>query len=94
MHRIRSNAIKEKGRAQSKALEAITSQFVLRRLQTDVFKSLLPPRIKQLLLFCHPTKHQRELYQGIAKRASKSIGSVGLAILLRWMKMKQQMMPC
>ncbi|KAL7533992.1 hypothetical protein ACHAXR_005581, partial [Thalassiosira sp. AJA248-18] len=37
------NAKKQKGRQQSKALDAITSTFVLRRLQKDVLKSLLPP---------------------------------------------------
>ena len=71
-----SNAQKTKGRKQSKALDAITSQFVLRRLQKDVLKSLLPPRM-ELLLFCRPTERQCELYRGIAHRATKSIGSVG-----------------
>lgn len=71
-----SNAQKEKGRKQSKALDSITSQFVLRRLQKDVLKSLLPPRM-ELLLFCRPTDRQCQLYQDIANRATKSIGSVG-----------------
>ncbi|KAL9179549.1 hypothetical protein ACHAXT_008839 [Thalassiosira profunda] len=71
-----SNAQKQKGRQQSKALDAITSTFVLRRLQKDVLKSLLPPRM-ELLLFCKPTDRQCELYRGIANRASKSIGSIG-----------------
>jgi len=71
-----SNSTKEKGRRQSKALDAITSQFVLRRLQKDILKSILPPRM-ELLLFCRPTERQCELYQGIANRASKSIASIG-----------------
>ena len=70
-----SNAQKENGRKQSKALDAITSQFVLRRLQKDVLKSILPPRM-ELLLFCRPTERQCELYQQIANRASKSIGGI------------------
>jgi len=71
-----SNSTKEKGRRQAKALDAITSQFVLRRLQKDILKSILPPRM-ELLLFCRPTERQCELYQGIANRASKSIASIG-----------------
>lgn len=71
-----SYAKKEKGRKQSRALEVITKQFVLRRLQKDVLKSILPRRT-ELLLFCKPTERQCELYQGIANRASKSIGSAG-----------------
>ena len=60
-----SHAQKQKGRAQSNALEAITSTFLLRRLQKDVLKSLLPPRT-ELLLFCRPTERQCDLYRGIA----------------------------
>jgi len=71
-----STSQKQKGRQQSKALDAITSTFVLRRLQKDILKSLLPPRM-ELLLFCRPTERQCELYRGIAQRASKSIGSIG-----------------
>ena len=71
-----SNVQKQKGRQQSKALDTITSTFVLRRLQKDVLKSLLPPRM-ELLLFCKPTKQQCEIYRGIADRASQSIGSIG-----------------
>eukprot|EP00804_Cyclotella_cryptica_P029873 CCRYP_010803-RA/>CCRYP_010803-RA protein AED:0.06 eAED:0.06 QI:244/1/1/1/0.75/0.6/5/436/979 len=67
---------KERGRMQSKALEEITKTFVLRRLQKDVLKSILPPRM-ELLLFCRPTEKQCELYHEISHRASKSIGSMG-----------------
>ena len=71
-----STVQKDKGRRQSKALDAITSQFVLRRMQKDILKSLLPPRT-EVLLFCRPTDRQCEMYQSIAHRASKSIGSIG-----------------
>jgi SNF2 family DNA or RNA helicase len=64
---------KERGRKQSKALDEITSTFVLRRLQKDVLKSLLPPRM-ELLLFCRPSSKQCELYQAISDRACKSLG--------------------
>ena len=67
---------KEKGRQQSKLLDSITSTFVLRRLQKDVLKSMLPPR-KEILLFCRPTKRQCQLYKSISDRATKSIGSIG-----------------
>ncbi|KAL7477185.1 hypothetical protein ACHAW6_002999, partial [Cyclotella cf. meneghiniana] len=60
---------KERGRVQSKALEEITSTFVLRRLQRDVLKSILPPRM-ELLLFCRPSDKQCELYREISRRAS------------------------
>lgn len=71
-----STVQRDNGRRQSKALDAITSQFVLRRTQKDILKSLLPPRT-EVLLFCRPTERQCELYQSIAQRASKSIGSIG-----------------
>ena len=44
---------------------------MLRRLQKDILKSLLPPR-KELLLFCRPSKRQRELYKSIAGSALSS----------------------
>ena len=67
---------KERGRVQSKALEDVTKTFVLRRLQKDVLKNLLPPRM-ELLLFCRPSDRQCELYRDISDRAAKSIGSLG-----------------
>ena len=75
-HKNASEAKKEKGRRQSRALEAITSTFVLRRLQKDVLRTLLPPR-SEILLFCRPTSRQCELYRDVARRASRSIGRVG-----------------
>ena len=68
-----SEAKREEGRRQSRALEAITSRFVLRRLQKDVLRTLLPPR-SEVLLFCRPTRRQCELYRDVASRASRSIG--------------------
>ncbi|KAL7543944.1 hypothetical protein ACHAWF_007489 [Thalassiosira exigua] len=50
-----SSPTKEKGRRSSRALESITSTFVLRWPQKDMRKSLLPPRT-ELLLFCQPSK--------------------------------------
>ena len=67
---------KERGRVQSKALDEITKTFLLRRLQRDVLKSILPPRM-ELLLFCRPSSKQCEMYRNISDRAAKSIGSIG-----------------
>ncbi len=71
-----SSSQKEKGRKQSRNLDAITSTFVLRRLQKDVLKSLLPARM-ELLLFCRPTELQCEMYRDISHRASASISAIG-----------------
>jgi SNF2 family DNA or RNA helicase len=60
-----------RGHEQSRALDAITKTFMLRRLQKDVLKSTLPPR-HELLLFCRPSKQQCELYRGIARRGMGS----------------------
>lgn len=64
---------KERGRFQSKALEEITRTFVIRRLQKDILKSLLPPRV-ELLLFCQPSDKQADLYRDISDRATRSVG--------------------
>lgn len=61
-----------KGRKQAKALEAITSHFVLRRLQKDILNKLLKKRT-EVLLFCRPTEIQCQFYQSISERASLSI---------------------
>lgn len=44
---------------------------MLRRLQKDILKTLLPPR-QELLLFCRPSKRQCELYKNIADSAMSS----------------------
>lgn len=67
-----STAQKDKGRKQSKALEAITSHFVLRRLQKDVLNQLLKKRT-EVLLFCRPTERQCDIYQNIAERAKVGV---------------------
>jgi SNF2 family DNA or RNA helicase len=63
-----------RGHAQSQTLDKITKTFMLRRLQKDILKSLLPPR-KELLLFCRPSECQRELYKRIAGSAMSSLGA-------------------
>jgi len=63
---------KERGRVQSIVLKEINKTFLLRRLQKDVLKSLLPPRM-EFLLFCRPSVKQCELYQDISDR---TIGSI------------------
>ncbi|KAL3822266.1 hypothetical protein ACHAXA_005899 [Cyclostephanos tholiformis] len=57
---------KMKGRKASKALEAITSHFVLRRLQRDILNKLLKKRT-EVLLFCRPTENQCKIYQSITE---------------------------
>jgi SNF2 family DNA or RNA helicase len=59
------------GHAQAEALDKITSTFLLRRLQKDILKSLLPPR-QEFLLFCRPSEPQRKLYKSISSKARSS----------------------
>ena len=47
-------------------LDEITKTFVLRRLQKDILKSILPPR-HECLLFCSPTSTQRLMYNGLTR---------------------------
>jgi len=54
-------------KTQSQALEAITSTFMLRRLQTDVLGAILPPKT-DTLLFCRPSNEQRNQYNQIVQR--------------------------
>ena len=54
------------GLAKSKELEALSKTFMLRRLQKDVLKSVLPPRT-EALLFCRPSPLQCQLYCEITK---------------------------
>jgi SNF2 family DNA or RNA helicase len=56
---------KEQGRIATRELEKITSTFMLRRLQVDILKSILPPR-KEMMLFCRPSTIQSKLYKTIA----------------------------
>lgn len=65
-----------RGHEQSQALDTITSTFMLRRLQKDVLKTLLPPR-KEFLLFCRPSQEQCRLYKSISSKAVSSSSSGG-----------------
>ena len=53
------------GEMMSAKLEKLTESFVLRRLQKDVLKTMLPART-EALLFCLPTPEQCTIYQSIA----------------------------
>ena len=61
-------AVKQKGAEKSHLLEQITKTFMLRRLQKDILKSMLPPR-SEVLLFCRPSPTQAALYREIAASA-------------------------
>jgi DNA repair and recombination RAD54-like protein len=50
------------GLAASRRLDEITQTFMLRRLQKDILKTMLPPRT-EVLLFCRPSQAQCNLYQ-------------------------------
>jgi SNF2 family DNA or RNA helicase len=57
-----SRVERELGVQRSAAMESIVETFMLRRLQSDVLKQLLPPRT-EALLFCQPSTFQGTLYQ-------------------------------
>lgn len=61
------------GEMMSAKLEKMTESFVLRRLQKDILKTMLPART-EALLFCLPTPEQCNMYQSIA--ASQERGDV------------------
>lgn len=61
-HKNCSGAVKAKGAEQSRELEKVTKSFMLRRLQKDVLKSMLPPRT-EVMLFCRPSRIQATKYQ-------------------------------
>ena len=59
------NATREQliiGSAKSKEIDTIAKMFMIRRLQIDVLKTILPPRT-EALIFCRPTKIQCERYR-------------------------------
>jgi len=60
---------KERSETLGQQLEAVTSSFMIRRLQKDVLKSLLPPRF-ETLLFCRPSRTQSDLYKTLSQGAS------------------------
>jgi len=65
-----------KGLAKSKELEALSKTFMLRRLQKDVLKSMLPPRT-EALLFCRPSARQCQLYHQLTNKNSATGGGGG-----------------
>lgn len=52
------------GNLKSRELQVIADTFLLRRLQKDVLKMMLPPRT-EILLFCRPQELQRIAYQDL-----------------------------
>lgn len=71
---------KLRGREQSKQLDAIIKPFMLRRLQKDVLKTMLPPRT-EVLLFCRPTSAQREIYEIFCNEATSLASTEALTAL-------------
>jgi DNA repair and recombination RAD54-like protein len=64
-----SNATQQQrrlGAMQAKELDKITQTFMLRRLQKDILKTMLPPRC-EMLLFCQPSVEQCDLYRSITQ---------------------------
>ena len=64
-HKKASPAERARALAQAEALDHITKQFILRRLQKDVLRTTLPPRM-EALLFCRPTPEQSDSYRRVA----------------------------
>jgi hypothetical protein len=71
-----------RGLSQSKELETISKTFMLRRLQKDVLKTILPPRT-EALLFCQPSTRQKNLYLELAagNRSLSTFGTDALTTL-------------
>jgi SNF2 family DNA or RNA helicase len=67
-----SSSQKEEGIIVSKELNKITSTFMIRRLQKDILKTLLPPRF-ETLLFCRPSREQCRLYKELTKNTSDKL---------------------
>lgn len=59
-----SKKSKQAGFKASRGLESVTETFVLRRLQKDILKTMLPPR-NEVLVFCRPSAVQSKLYEQI-----------------------------
>lgn len=57
---------KDQSKTLSRAFETITSSYMIRRLQKDVLKSLLPPRF-EILLFCRPSHSQCIMYKKLSQ---------------------------
>lgn len=67
-----SRADRDLATRQSRELEALTKSTILRRLQSEVLGSVLPPRT-EVLLFCQLSTEQRKLYQSITAQRSKNL---------------------
>lgn len=61
-----SSKSKRAGLQASGSLEAVTKTFMLRRLQKDILKTMLPPR-NEVLVFCRPSAIQCNLYEQITQ---------------------------
>lgn len=68
------------GLTQSRSLEQLTQTFMLRRLQKDVLKTMLPRRI-EALLFCQPSPEQCALYNQLSQNSQGSSMSDALTTL-------------
>ena len=68
---------RRRGKESARTLDRIIQSLILRRLQKDVLKKMLPPR-HVFLLFCQPTLQQRKLYEKISKfHCSKGVAAGG-----------------
>ena len=76
-----------KGEESCRILDRILQSVMLRRLQKDILKKLLPPR-HEFLLFCRPTTRQRNLYKTIAKCHDKA-GESSQEVLTALMKLRK-----
>jgi SNF2 family DNA or RNA helicase len=63
-----SAAVQQKGAERARQLEHITKTFMLRRLQKDVLRAMLPPR-SEVLLFCRPSVLQAKQYRDMTASA-------------------------
>jgi SNF2 family DNA or RNA helicase len=70
------------GAAKAKELDAISKTFMIRRLQKDILKSMLPPRT-EALLFCRPTKMQCALYRSVCSQINLRNISDALTALIK-----------
>ena len=67
---------RQRGAEQSRILDEITKTFMLRRLQKDVLKTMLPPR-QEVMLFCRPSLLQCSLYHQLTSSQRKGINGRG-----------------
>ena len=78
---------KWRGQEQSKALDSLIKLFMLRRLQKDVLKAMLPPRT-EVLLFCRPTTVQCQMYEKLCRgHTASSMSTEALTTLTKLRKL-------